>query len=699
MPTINKTKIKKPEVKGGYLENIHKPLYKLTHNQLREILDTNWYPRANMALTEQRKIWDYAYLSYKGIMLNEEINRKRRSNEFGMYVNVPRTYMTIEGIRRNFNISKLKVHLDPVPGMEDIKRNNISSFLNYDIRRGGTFEQIKDAGFYKLLYGNGFLFSYLLNRQKKFGKITGDINEETAKVQSVLDKKKTTKYFGMVSRAITPYRVFPDPAGTTQDYNDNMNRPVMYNCIREIKHIKTFRDDWRGIIPDKILNDVKAGGRDMTNYEAVKDAIDSLFNYGSLKYPGTVQDFLGPNISSKVTKVYNSEEFVEERIWVGEDFFIVQAGAGLKFCLISPNPNPKKLSNLVKLDDVKIPGEYWAMGEPYIMRYQQIEENRIHNAVLDTLHFNISGMMGINTQYLEDEYDTKIYPGKVWKLKAMPGVKIDEMIQAFQPNSSGIAPALAFMNEVKEVGQSTTSVTDFVTGASKSIANTATEVNRLAGASDLAIGEKIKEMAQGALTKIAKIYLSMYPVAYSGENFNLTFDNQKIRFIGETKDKISEKKLADIIAKGDLNAKQLIFADELDVNEPEFEIIGDITLNRQAKFNEWVAAIDFSNKINETAFATGDPRRIDTIKMAKRALENFDVVGNPEDFMIEGQPTKLDEIALSTANNNAGKAPGKNQGGAPKKNKITKPQSSGSRIRKEAQPSNRGKNQLSKKNL
>ena len=167
-------KPKKVEVSDSYLDNIHKPLFKLSITQLRSILDSNWYPKATNALMHQRKIWDYSYLAYKGIMLWQEINRKRRANQFGLYVNVPRTFMTVEGIRRHFNISKLRVHLDRVPGVSDSKRNRVSSFINYDMKRGGTFEQVKDAGFYKLLYGDGFLLSQLLKRQNKYGKITGD---------------------------------------------------------------------------------------------------------------------------------------------------------------------------------------------------------------------------------------------------------------------------------------------------------------------------------------------------------------------------------------------------------------------------------------------------------------------------------------------------------------------------------------------
>jgi hypothetical protein len=689
----NKAKVSKIEVSDDYLENIKQPLFKLTQKQLRGILDTNWYPRANTALTEQRKIWDYAYLAYKGIMLNSEINRKRRKNQFGIYVNVPRTFMMIEGIRRNFNISKLKVSLEPIAGMKDLKRKKISSFLNYDIKRGGTYEQVKDAGFFKLLYGNGFLYSYLSERVGKYGKIIGDINKQTAVIKNRLDSKKTTKYFGMVARAVSPYKIFPDPDGKHHDYNDAINQPCNFTCIRDVKHISTFRRDWGGIIPDEILDKVQPGGFDMTNYEAVKETIDILFSLDNFRYPGTVQDVIN---QSQVVREYDKKEYVEERIWIGEDFLIVQAGAGMKFCLISPNPNPRKISNLVKLDNVGLPDEYWKMGEPYQIRYQQIEENRIHNTVLDTLHFSISGMLGINTQYLEDPYDTEVYPQKVWKLKAMPGVKIDEMMQSFQPSANGIAPAIKFMDEVKKIAQSTTSITDFVTGASKSIADTATESNKLSGASDLAIADKVKEMSQGALTKVAKIFMSMYPIAYSGEEMEAISDKHEIYFVGQTKKEITEAKLKSIFLKH--NPKNVIFADDVDISAPEFTTTGDVSMDRNTKLSQWISAIDYAKSVNEVAYATGDRQRIDVVKMGVLGLENFDVIGNADEFLMTEQPIKTDEIQLN-ANLNAESAKAlKEEGGRPKENKVTKPQSSGSRMRQTAQPTNRGKNQSTKKN-
>lgn len=686
----------KPKITGNYLENIHKPLYTLTHADLRDILDCNWYPKSNEALYNQRKIWDYSYLSYKGIMTWDEINRKRRANNLGIYVNVPRTFMTIEGIRRNFNIDKLRVNLAPVPGISDNKRTSINSFVNYDLLRGGTFNQVKDAGFNKLLFGNGFLFPYLSDRKGKYGTITGAIDEETGYVEYKQDEKDTSRYFGMVARSESPYDIFPDPKGVTTDYNDVANTACQYHCIRKVKPIARFRRDWTGIVPEKLLDKVVPGGFDMTNYAAIRDTIDALFSWDAIRYPGNSDSYFSQN---KITKQYDSVEYVEERIWIGEDFYIMQAGGDMTFCIIAPNYNPRKNLNLVKLDDIKIPGEYWAMGEAYIQRYQQIEENRAHNAILDAVMYSINGMIGINTQYLEDKNDTEMYPGKTWKLKAMPGVKIDEVMQNFNPGSSGIMSGMKFLEEVKRIGQSTTSIGDYVSGVSKSISSSATESNKISGASDLAIADKIKEMAGGALTEVAKIFLSMYPVAYSDEKFEAIFEKQKVYFVGKKQSEISEEELTEILKEH--NEKTLIFSDDIDISEPTFITLGEVSMDREQSSRQWISAIDYAKSINEVAYATGDRRRIDVVKMGLIGMGNFDVVGDPQEFMMEDQMVKADEIQMNAEANMQSNMMSKQQeqnGGAPKKNKVTKPISSSTAMRGKAQPSNTNKNQRTKKN-
>ena len=667
-----------------YLE---KPVYEMTDAELHELLDKNWYPRANNALANQRLIWDFSYLAYKGIITNAEINYKRRKNGYGLTVFVPRTFATIEGIRKNININQLKIDLEKQPSATIEQLYHLRSMLNYDLDRSGTRDQVKKAGFDKLVYGNGFLYSFLMDRRSKAGVITGKINEETGRVQVTTDDKLTSRYYGMVARRVSPYNVFPDPDGTHHDVDNVIDRLCSYTCLRHVKHIANFKRDWTGIIPKKLLDKVEPGGLDMTNYEAVKETIDFLFNTNFLNKNATVQEVVN---SSKISTSYSSGEFVEERLWLGEDFMVLQAGKGMPFLMVSCNPNPEKKSALEKLDDISIPGEYWAMGEPYIMRYQQIEENRIHNSVLDLLHFNVSQMLGINVQYLEDPDDLEVYPGKVWKFKAIPGVSVGDAMQSFQTQPTAIGPALKFMQEVKEIGQQTTSITDFVTGASKSIADTATESNRLASASDITIVDKIREMVSGALINIAKNWLAQYPIVYGGEKLEMASNGQSIYFVGKTKDATTEQELTKIMDKG-YAAEDIAFMDDLDISNPKFKITGDIEISKEVKFRQWVAAIDFAKSVNEVSFATGDSRRLDIIQMGVDAMANFDVISDPTSYVMTNQPTKADEIkttamANAEANAAAGNGTQVQNGGRPVENKVTMPKTNTAVMNSEAQP-------------
>lgn len=705
---------KASEKNAADIERENKSLYEMESNELAKLLDY-WYKKANDSLGKQRQIWDYSYLTYKGIITHAQVNqnRKEAADAFGLYVNVPRTYSIIEGVRRNFNIENLKVNLiagddSSAEDMEKLTKTvKINNMLNYDLRRSRSFKEIKDAGFYKLLYGNGFLHSFLLDRQGNFAEIGNeDPDEEEGRIKPADQKKNLRRYYGMVTRAISPYRVFPDPDGKTLDVNDSNKQLAKYTCIRNVIHINDFRRKWRGVVPDKILDEkVQPGGKDMTNYEAVKEVTDYIFGMDGMRYPGTTQDYVK---QSGVQADYKGTNYVEERLWMGEDFYILQAGKDLQFCLIAPNYNPKNRINLTKLNNIEMPDEFWSLGEPYLNRYQQIEENRVHNAVLDSIHFAISGMLAVDTQYLEDEEDTAVYPQKTWKLKMQPGAKISDVMQQFHPTANNANTAMNFMQEVKKIGQETTAITDFVTGASESIAETATETDRLSSASDLAVMDKIKEMAKGALVDVSKKFMDMYPVAYNKEKIEFVEEDAQLIFLGKTREEVTTKELTEIFQ--DYKETEIIFIDEINMDEPDFRVLGDITIDRSSRINQWSVAIDFATKINEQAYEMGDGRRIDTIKMGMNGLGNFDIIDDPWDYQISGQPTKQEEMekerqaqlqqqkqqqqqqgqGQKTSSGNQQNR--QNEGGRPSRAKTSRVQSTQNQKRQESQPNFRGRN-------
>jgi hypothetical protein len=687
-----------PEYKQK-IDFMEKDILEMSDRDLHYLLDVKWYPRDLERVVRQRKIWDYSYLSYKGILLWDEINRKRRKDAYGIFINVPRTYSTVEGIRRNMNINRLTIDIDKggLSDMELATGYKIVSMVNYDLDRSRTREQVKDAGFNKLVFGNGFLYSFLVDRVGNQYIIGDSVDEETGRVKYTT-KKNQNKYYGMVARSISIYNIIPDRDGVHHDVNNHVDRMCGHVCIRSVKHIADFRRDWKGIVPDKILMAVQPGGLDMDNYEAVREMTDYLFDVETFRYDDyTISDFV---VRSNIVTRYNSNEFVEERLWLGENFMILQAGKGMKICLVSPNPNPLGLSSLVKLDDVRIPGEYWAMGEPYIQRYQQIEENRLHNSILDLIHFCVSGMIGIQTNYLEDPNDIEIYPEKVWKFKAIPGIKIDDVMQNFQASPAAIPSAMKFLQEVKTIGQSATSITDFVTGATESIANSATETNKLAGASDLTIVDKIREMVSGAMIEICNIWYSQYPIVYRGKKLEYAYKGDKIYFTGREKDSFSEAELKKLLIEyPKMDVTNIIFNDDLSSITPSFKVIGDIEISKDVKLAQYQAAINFSKDINDQAFNTGDPRRIDVIQMGIDAMHNFDVISDPSVYLLKDQKTKMDMIDKQTQANidqaNASAAtkspvlvqnPQEQNGGRPVSKPSNQPKSAGTNMRSAAQP-------------
>jgi len=206
----------------------------MNDDELHELLDKNWYPDANNALHNQRLIWDFSYLQYKGIMTYDEINRKRRKNGYGLTVHVPRTFATIEGIRKNFNINQLKIDIEKQPDADILQIYKIRSMLNYDLDRSGTRDQVKKAGFEKLLYGNGFLYSFLMDRRTNQTKPVGKIDSKTGRVKVEKEDKESNRYYGMVARRVSPYSVFPDPNGTHHDVNNHIDRMCNYVCLRSV---------------------------------------------------------------------------------------------------------------------------------------------------------------------------------------------------------------------------------------------------------------------------------------------------------------------------------------------------------------------------------------------------------------------------------------------------------------------------------
>ena len=161
---------------------------------------------------------------------------------------------------------------------------------------------------------------------------------------------------------------------------------------------------------------------------------------------------------------------------------------------------------------------------------------------------------------------------------------------------------------------------------------------------------------------------------------------QSIYFTGKTKEEISEKELKGIL-KEFKDANNIVFLDDLSVSNPKFKVIGDIEVSKDYKIRQWTQAIDFANNVNKQAFESGDRRRIDVIQMSLDAMENFDVISDPSEYMMENQPTKSDQIKESAmAGAQANIAMQQQNGGRPSENNVNVAPAGEQAVRSEAQP-------------
>ena len=94
--------------------------------------------------------------------------------------------------------------------------------------------------------------------------------------------------------------------------------------------------------------------------------------------------------------------------------------------------------------------------------------------------------------------------------------------------------------------------------------------------------------------------------------------------------------------------------------------------------------------------------------MGLRGMENFDVVGDPDEFLMTDQPTKIDETIIGAGANAASNMMSANASNnisrqgpgvvAPRKNKTSQPETATQGMRRVAQPTNRNVNKSTGKN-
>lgn len=629
---------------------------------------------------EKHKVFDFAYLQYKSILTFNNVYGQDYLRAFGMKVFVPLTFQTVESIAAVINRRKIEFVVNSTNKKDERKEKYLQTLDNIEWARSkcGVTRTIADK--YALIYGTGYFFNPYLDdtverhfpktkkEEQKTPQDPEDGQEQTdepniPKGRDIeWEKRKITRYRGMKPRALNPYYVFPDASATS----DEDWRHCYVYTVMTVDELKEFAVGNNWISEEEAEKTIVEGT--VEYFDDIKDTIDQLFNEPLTKFTRgdhtvNVTHAKTPNRRSQEGMVAIIERFEE-------DNYEVRIAGQKKTLYKDHNIYPHKQIPIIPVWDYKLPQEFAGMGEPEVIRWQQLEVNKIHNLLLDSLLLAVAQRYAVRQDLLKDPHSINFSnPFKPVLLKALPGLTVN---QAFMPLPQPDVKRSPFMlmDLVKETIQQTTGATDFITSTNESQTDTATESNNLVAATTNRIREKIRQMDEVSLAKLVEQWHACYPLFYTEElDYRLRGEKGFVRYIpldrreANESDELVQKAAKEMDATGAtleevyLNAgyKQVLFLSDM-MGEFTVEVeISDIELNEDEAINRHLRAIKTLAEVNTVLAETGDTRRFDVFPIAEQMVKQFPMVKEAEDLIVENQeqnlPTPESGAILPTSQN------------------------------------------------
>lgn len=644
------------------IKELLKPIHQLSDEKARDLVNKR-YNEAKEHARKQFQVFDYATLAYDGIFSNSLLGNRPFVSKFGIYINVPRTQMTVDATVAQMPQGVIPFEVRATKPSSVGKAQKINNVAKADWRRSGAAFQWDMANFNKILYGTAIVENYL-KRELQSVFFLDSVDEE-GQPKYKKDTKET--YYGMVTRVIDNYDCFPSPNGTcfTTRYGDD--RPLDYFIKRSVWEVKALKKYFLGRISEEKLNNLKPGG-DLTNFKAVRNFMDFLYTLNSPPKNVSIREYVqSAQRYTPMAPEYDAERFIEVLEYHEDDAYVVVANN--EVLVKMPNPYPHKELRFSIDKDYWIPHRFWGRGEAETIRYQQIEENRIHNLILDSIYMTIAPMFGVNTAYLKDESEARVEPGLFIHLKPLAGLKISDAIQQLPITPGAVGSGLKLLEEINKITQSSTSVSDFVIGSGEGISKSATEARNLAGASRRRIQKKINNSQEFFIKHIVEQWISCYPFYYNREDLDFDLGSERegfIKFIPRNREEVSEEEIKEYITElpDGKGYSDVIFLDDL---EGDFQVYVDtLPLSSQERLAQWLQVLKVSNETNQSVGVM----LVKVGEVVKEVLKNFEVIEDPERF-IDSAPQPL-----------AGAMPPGGAGASPS------PAGEETTMRSEAQPSN-----------
>jgi len=614
------------------------------------------------------KMMNYHYLMYKGISLLNYKYTKETLENLGLSIWVPRTFMTIESIRPDLD-KPIDIRAKWHNYTEREQAEKVSLMLKGEWQRAHADIPKSKSEFDALIYGSGYLLSYYENDE-----IQGDFFDGYDKDGKPIYKKgKDTQYEGMKVRWIDPYYMIPDRLAKTYDKNEHTSPRRQW--IVSVWDFDTFQEyaknkGWN-------INGLEKGGQ-IEELDAVRRSIDAIYTRHIQNY--TMQS--NGNIVSGNLEYQEQNRTEDNLIGVITEYTAnevnVYAGNNWTACHEGKNPFPKKEIPIYTLKDYDVPGELEGIGECEVIRWQQYEENKIHNLSYLQVLFNTFKRYGVIEELLVDPTEARLSNlMKPIRVKYLQGIgDVNKAIQRVDQHSSNDYPQ-QFLAEVKGIGQMATGQTDYSIGASQSEANTLGEAQLMTGAGNKRIRQKIKKMEEDGLVPILENWMSAIPQLYTDEMDYLLNDgtNKSVKFIPYNREMNENAKLvADYAVKNGAMGQNIRTIEDvfLFIGYSDVVFVSDLVgnfdltiktslayLDREDMLRQYQLALVQAREDNAQLIAMGQMSKWDTSKLTEELLRQFnDIIEDIEEYKLEmpaQQPIQpmqqIQQPVLNTQNN------------------------------------------------
>jgi len=600
---------------------------------------TLFWQDVNYRFNSMHQKMNFHYLMYKGILALNQKHGDKYIKSLGLQVNVPRTFMTIEAIRSEFSGKALNIDAVSVgPKNKNSKAPNAArTILRGEFTRSRSNNTLIDSEYDALLFGSGF---GLLRYIEDTAPVTEKYKAEHPYISGQLER-----YRGIKLHHLNPYHVFPDHRAKTTEVG---NPGTWKHCW--VYSMWDF-EEWKKVCENNGYDTegMEKGGL-LQEFDMVRRQIDAIYSQ-QIQGVQTRQDS-GEIVSQQVTMPTID---TTNMIMVVEKFtdnsYTVYSGNNWTVNHKGENTFVDQRIPVYQFKDYHVPDEFDGMGEPEVLRWQQYEENRIHNLAYMQVLMSTVKRYGVIEELMKDPTEASMSdPFKPIRMKNIPGADINKAIRVLDQGAVGVYPQ-QFLQEVKNIGQAATGISDFVIGGNKALTDTATEANRLAEATSSRIRAKIVQMENRDLIPCLEQWLINIPHLYGDAVEYLLQDGKEthVIFLPYERELNEDVNIVtDIVsttgAQGStieevyrsLGYDEVVFMTDIlnRVNISINPVLGQAERTETIRqLREVLAEMFGANKEN---ISTGRPPQFNTPKLVETILSQFpDIIQDPKEFIYE----------------------------------------------------------------